>query len=253
MLPDLDDGPERLEEALGMARMAVADGIQSVIVTPHAARVAALGGRKVLEERVQSFSRQLENHAIALKVVMGMEYLLSLELLDEAQRSQPITLNDSHYVLVEIDFLQYPPFTDDGLFQLQLMGLTPVLAHPERQATIQERPDLLARLVERGVVSQITGGSVLGYFGKEAQRSVQHLLTHNLVHLMASDGHTATENRPPVMKSAMAAVELLVGERAAHALAVSNPRAVLADGAVALPAINPTRRRFFSGFGRQQP
>ena len=250
ILPGIDDGPKEMEESLAMARIAVADGTRAIVATPHAARVAEDGGKDALAQRILAFNQELQAQTINLNVLMGVEYLLSMELLQEAQRGTAIGLNGSRYLLVEIDFLQYPAHTDDALFQLQLQGFTPILAHPERQADIQERPELLAGLVARGVLSQITGGSVLGYFGKEAQRSVEHLLRNNLVHLIASDGHSASENRPPVMRDAVAAVERLVGEEAAHFIAVSNPSTIVAGTPVTLPESKPARRRFFPRLGR---
>ena len=156
ILPGIDDGPERLEQAIAMARIALADGIRTIVATPHAARVADEGGIEALEQRVQGFNDELRANAINLTVAMGVEYQLSMEFLEEVQRGAATGLNGSRYLLVEIDFLQYPPYTEEALFQLQLEGFTPVLAHPERQATIQERSELLAGLVERGVLSQIT-------------------------------------------------------------------------------------------------
>ena len=252
ILPGIDDdGPRELEEALTMARMAASDGTQVIIATPHGARVDEQGGKEALAQQIEAFNKELGAHAINLTVVMGAEYLLSMELLEEAQHGAPVTLSGSRYLLVEIDLIQYPPYTEEALFQLQLAGFTPVLAHPERQAVIQERPELLAGLVERGVLSQITGASILGSLGRPPQRSAEQLLKSNLVHLIASDGHSARGNRLPVMAEAVEAVERLVGEEAAHTLAVTNPTAVLADAPVTLPAIKPAHRRLFPRLGRQ--
>ncbi len=253
MLPGIDDGPKRLDEALAMAQLAASDGIRTTIATPHAARVADTGGKEALEQQILTFNHELQVKGIDLQVVMGTEYLLSMELLAEAKRGTPIGLNGSRYLLMEIDFLQYPPYIDDAMFQLQLLGFAPVLAHPERQATIQKQPQLLAGLVERGVLCQITGGSLLGHFGRDAKRSAEYLLKHNLVHLLASDGHTSTRNRPPVMREAMEAVERLVGEEAAHCLVVANPAAVMANSRLTLPTNRPSRRRKFSFLGGREP
>ena len=251
ILPGIDDGPESLEEAMAMARIAASDGVRAVIATPHGVQVADQGGRDALVRRVQEFSDELRAQDVDLKVNMGVEYLLVPQLMEEARRGAAIGLHESRYLLVEIDFFQYPLYTDETLFQLQLAGFAPVLAHPERQATIQERPELLTGLVERGVLSQITGGSLLGAFGQLAQRSAEHLLKKNLVHLVASDGHSATKHRPPVMAEAIGAVERLVGEDAAHTLGVVNPAAVLADSPVTLPDVKPVRGRLFPRLGRR--
>ena len=134
---------------------------------------------------------------------------------------------------------------EEALFQLALAGFTPVLAHPERQANIQQKPDLLAGLVERGVITEVTGGSFLGDFGQAAQKSAVHLLKQNLVHVIASDGHTPTRNRPPVMGNSLAQVASLVGEKAARVLGIENPEAIIASKPVILPEIRPARRGLF--------
>ena len=244
MLPGIDDGPQRLEDALAMAQVAAADGTQVVVATPHGSQVAEQGGREALVQRIALFNDELRAQGTELKVAVGAEYRLSLDLLEAIERGEAVSLNGSRYVLVEIDFLQYPHYADEAMFQIQLLGMTPVLAHPERQATIQERPELLARLVERGVVSQITGGSLLGQFGRKPHKSAEQLLKLNLVHLVASDGHSPGPYRPPVLSEATRALERLMGEEAARLLALENPYAVAHDGSVRLPEPKPSRRKF---------
>jgi protein-tyrosine phosphatase len=104
--------------------------------------------------------------------------------------------------------------------------------------------------VERGVISEVTGGSITGDFGRDAQRSAHYLLTHNLIHIIASDGHTATHNRPPVMAGALKAAARLVGDEAAQVMGVSNPKAILDGAPVTLPTARPPRRGIFHMFGR---
>jgi protein-tyrosine phosphatase len=252
ILPDLDDGPKDLEASLEMARLATADGTRTIIATPHGARVAALGGRAALEKHVHSFFQAMLSQEVPLKLVMGVEYLLTLDLVREAQQGSVITLNGSQYILVEIDFQQWPPYTDEALFQVQLAGYTPILAHPERQATIQQSPTLLEGLVERGVLAEVTGGSLLGDFGDTAQRSAEELVRRGLVHFIASDGHSPTRNRPPVMAAARAALARLAGEETAHLLAVANPLAVVQGGPVTVPGpVQPTKARGVRWFGRR--
>ncbi|MCZ6788567.1 MAG: hypothetical protein O7D33_01260 [Chloroflexi bacterium] len=240
ILPAIDDGPERAEEAFAMAQVAATDGTSVVVATPHARQVAAHGGRRALDQWVADFNRT--SRGLGIEVLVGAEHLLTMDLIDDVRRGIAITLNNSRYLLVEINFLQYPPYISEALFQIQVRGMVPVLAHPERQATIQKQPDILADLVECGVVSQVTGGSLLGHFGPEAQRSAEYLVQHNLVHAIASDGHSPGSYRPPVLFEAARAVEDLVGMAGARLLTEQNPQAIVSDGTVRLPEAQPARR-----------
>ena len=244
MLPAIDDGPELLDDALAMARVAAADGTQLVVATPHGQQVAAQGGQGALAQRIADFKEELHAQEIELEVAVGTEHALTIDLIEEVRQGNAITLSGSRYILVEINFLQYPPYTNEAMFQIQLLGLIPVLAHPERQATIQKRPELLANLVAQGVISQITGGSLLGQFGRQAQRSAEQLLHRNLVHLVASDGHSPGEYRPPVLAEATRAIEKEMGEETALLLSQENPGAIVSDGVVRLPNARRSRRLF---------
>ena len=244
ILPGIDDGPERAEDAFAMARVAAADGARVVVATPHATQVAAHGGKRALVHRIVDLNNTVQDLGIDLEVLVGTEHLLTMDLIDEVRRGNVVTLNGSRYLLVEINFLQYPPDINEALFQIQVRGMVPVLAHPERQATIQKQPEILADLVERGVISQVTGGSLLGHFGRDAQRSAEYLIQHNLVHLIASDGHSPGPYRPPVLYGAARTVESIVGEAGARLLTEENPQAIVTDGTVRLPEAQPARSIF---------
>lgn len=239
ILPGIDDGPDQMEDSLTMARLAAEDGTRTLVATPHSDKVAGIGGKDALAQRIHAFREEVASRGIELDVVMGAEHLLSADLLVEVQDGTVISINSSQYLLVEIDFFQWPSYLEEALFQLGLAGFTPFLAHPERQANIQQKPNLLAELVERGVITEVTGGSILGDFGRDAQKSAVPLLKQKLIHVIASDGHTPTSNRPPVMGSALAQVASLVGEKAARVLGTENPAAIIAGNPVTLPETRP--------------
>ncbi|MBI4199004.1 MAG: hypothetical protein HY535_00825 [Chloroflexi bacterium] len=250
LLPGVDDGPETLDDALTMASLAREHGTRMVVTTPHGAQGWALGGKDAMAQRLQAFRDHLKARGNDLEVTLGGEYLLEPRLLGRHRQGETMGLNGSRYLLVEIDFFQYPLYTEDLMFQLQLEGAVPVLAHPERQANIQERPELLATLVERGVLAQITAGSLLGAFGPKAQRSAETLLHLGLVHAVASDGHSAVGARLPVLAPVMEPLQRLVGEKAAETLVVTNPAAMVANGQVVAVNVRAPRR-FLPGRGRR--
>ena len=129
-------------------------------------------------------------------------------------------------------FFGRPIYAEDVLSRLQLQGLTPVLAHPERIEAFQRDPDLLVDFVERGMLCQITAGSTIGVFGRRVQRFTTHLLRRNLVHIMSSDTHRPRGPRSPELGPGIAALTRLVGEVSAMAMVTDTPRAILEDLAV---------------------
>jgi protein-tyrosine phosphatase len=150
-------------------------------------------------------------------------------------------MNGSRYALVEMPFYGYPDYVEEVLFQLQLRGIRPVLAHPERAEAVQRDPEFLARLVERGMLSQVTAGSVVGHFGGRVERLTQTLLRRGLVHVLASDAHFANGPRSPDLSPGVQAAAAIVGHDRAQAMVVDTPRAILGDKPVETEPPRPDR------------
>jgi protein-tyrosine phosphatase len=148
-------------------------------------------------------------------------------------------------------FFGRPNYIEDVLFQVQVQGTVPVLAHPERIEAFQRDPDLLARFVERGMLSQITAGSVVGHFGRRARRFTNTLLRRRLVHVIASDTHFPRGPRSPDLLRGVAAAARIVGEERARAMVVDTPKAILDDRAVDVepPIQSAATRRWWWPWG----
>ncbi len=228
-LPGVDDGPPTLAESIAILRIAVACGTAVMVATPHNRDVwqkMSIADLRSLFDQVYQASRQA---GLPLELHLGMENHVEPDLPERVDQGMALTLAGTRSILVELPFFHYSPYIDETLFALQVRGLTPVIAHPERQADIQRRPELLRALVERGMLAQITAESMTGEFGKEAHASARTLLKQGLVHLMASDTHGSQGRRTPAMAEAVALAARVVGEEGARALVEANPRALL-DG-----------------------
>jgi len=143
-----------------------------------------------------------------------------------------VPLGASRAVLVELASHAVPPMLEQPLHRAQLDGWTIVLAHPERNLVLQSKPELVASLARLGVRMQVTAASVTGGFGDDAQRATLAWLRAGLVHVVATDAHSA-DKRPPRVREARMRVAEIVGEQAAEALFVGNPRAILSDQTLA--------------------
>ena len=135
ILPGLDDGARDMETALEMARIAHRDGIRAIIATPHVNLETCLPSRETIRARTAELSEALAREGIEVAVHAGAEHALSGDLLERLRAGELMTLADrGKHLLVELPFGGYPAFVSEVFFSLQLAGVTPVLAHPERAA-----------------------------------------------------------------------------------------------------------------------
>ncbi len=233
ILPGLDDGAKSLDEALQMARVAAADGIRTVAATSHFGFHLKLTWPAIVEA-VDALNQALVAEALPLRVAAAAEITISPEVLDVLERNGALTINGSRYALTELPFDQYPLYTERVLFEMQLRGIVPIIAHPERNSQIIKDPDILGRLVQRGALAQITTTSLLGGFGGATKRAAEHMLKHNMAHFLASDAHSPKDRRPELSQAAERAAKL-IGQEAARTLVQDNPASVIADEIVSVP------------------
>lgn len=205
ILPGVDDGAATIEDSLEFARAAHASGIEAIVATPHI-RDDHPFDLDTLEARLDSLRWSLSEAEIPLEVVRGGEVALSkLTELDD-DTLEALCLGDGRYLLVEAPHTQAPSLLETALFDLQLRGFRPVLAHPERSFTFLHDRARLERLVERGIVCSVTAMSVAGGFGPAVKAYTLRMFAAGLVHNIASDAHDA-RRRPPGFASALDVLE----------------------------------------------
>jgi len=244
ILPGLDDGAETLEDSIRMAEVAAADGITRLVATPHGAEWGLQASREDLDARIGELQAALTARGVNVVVHPGLEAYLDPDLVKRVDAGNIFPLNNTRYVLVELPLYGYPRYVDQVFFDLQLKGYYPILAHPERNDGIQKDHRLLERLVERGVLAQLTAGSLLGAWGAAVKRTAQVFVERRLVHTIASDAHTWDGARAPRLSSAVQAAARLIGEEAALAMVERTPEKILAGQEVSPePFVEPRGRK----------
>lgn len=232
ILPGVDDGPRAWEESLEMARLAVADGIVTMVATPHLFRRksverGALNHPDDLLQRLAELNRRLAEAGLKLQVVPGCEVPLFPEILEFLDQGRLLTLNDGgRYLFLELPDTVIPPATEELIFQMNSRGITPILSHPERNPILYQSPARLKRLIDLGCLTQITASSLTGGFGWGVRRFTKKLLREGLVHVMATDAHNTT-HRPPLLSPAVNKVKKILGESRAWDLVTTNPERLL--------------------------
>src|SRR6185436_15135948 len=158
ILPDVDDGARTLDEALEMARIAAADGIQQMCCTPHMFNgISDNPEPQEVVDRVNAFQNAIDEAGIkGFKVLPGNEVHVSHEIAEQARRDRVTKLNRQNYMLVEFPMMTVPIGVEELFYRLQLNGVRPILVHPERNSQLQARPSMVADFVAHGVFIQVT-------------------------------------------------------------------------------------------------
>ena len=229
ILPGVDDGPSTMEESIEMARLAYEDGTRTIVASPHNRDVIERSSLSAVRDLADRFRQGLEAQSIPLRVLLGMENHLEMDTPEQVDKGLAVPIEGTHYILIELPFEFYPFYGEEVFFKLQIMGLRPIVVHPERNLAIQDNPQILAPLVQKGTLAQITASSLTGAFGKEPRKSSRELLQKNLVHIIASDGHTARGTRRPLISPGAAAAARVVGKEAARNMVEDIPEAILQD------------------------
>jgi protein-tyrosine phosphatase len=229
IMPGIDDGARDLEEAVRMAEVAAADGIEQMISTPHMFNGLSHNPHPdEIAERVDQLQAAVGD---LLKILPGNEVHISHEIAEQAKSNRVMKLNRRNYMLVEFPQLTVPIGAEDLFYKLQLQSICPILVHPERNAQIQSRPSIVSAFVERGVLVQVTAMSLTGEFGPAAKRCADLLVRHNCAHFIATDCHRP-DRRPPILSRGRDAAAQLIGEQRARRLVYDNPLAVVNGGFV---------------------
>jgi protein-tyrosine phosphatase len=224
ILPGLDDGARSLEEARDLARLALADGVTTIAATPHV-RADFPTTADEMEEGVEELRYDFIVQGIDMEVVHGGEVAFELLFSVPPEDLVRFTLGQTgRYLLVECPYRGSPLPFEPAIGALKRQGITPILAHPERNPEVQDRPDRLLALVAAGALMQVTAASLDGSLDRASQSCAAHLLELGAVHLLASDAHG-----PHIRDAGLSAAAREVGDAGlARYLTTEAPAAILA-------------------------
>ena len=228
LLPGVDDGAADWDESLAMARLAVADGITTIVVTPHQLGSHRHLDGRTIRARTAHLQEVLRREGVPLDVLPGAEVRIEPDMIGRIRTGEVLTLADrGRYVLLEMPHEVCLPL-DRLTANLDRAGLIGIVAHVERNQGILGRPRAAESLLNAGCLLQVTAGSIVGTFGPEVQKVAEWLIAQGMVHFVATDAHSA-KSRRPLMRRSFHRVAELVGYRAACGMCCHNPAAVVAD------------------------
>ncbi len=229
ILPGIDDGPAIIEQSVEMCKMAASDGIRTILATPHFKpnRFEPPAAKDVYAA-ADRLNKRIREVGLDLTILTAAEVRITRDTEHYLDREEFLTVNgEGKYLLAEFPMGKLPAYWSSALTSLLERGITPIIAHPERNPLFAEKPEELRALVRDGVLTQITALSLTCEAGEEYGKASALLLGEGLVHFIATDSHSPLI-RPPVLSEAVKAASKIIGMAEASKLVTSNPAAVIA-------------------------
>jgi protein-tyrosine phosphatase len=230
ILPGLDDGARDLGVALDMARIAAADGIQTIVCTPHILPGLYHNTGPRIRFATDQLRDALAESNIGIDLFSGSDAHMTTCFTEKLVAGEILPLARSRYVLVEPPRHVAPIQLEAFFSQILIAGYVPVLTHPERLTWVGTGYRTIKRIARSGAWMQITSDSLVGKFGRQARYWAERMLDEGLVHLLASDAHDI-HSRPPILSAGRQAVARRLGEHEAKKMVSTRPRGVIENAA----------------------
>ena len=190
LLPGIDDGAKTIDDSKFILESMLGFGFNQVITTPHTIKTVWDNTKEGIESTYEKTKTELEELTSKVQLRATSEYMMDENFVALFKSEKLLTLKDN-YVLVEMSYLNPPIQLLDILFELQLEGYKPVLAHPERYNFYHSKPKEFDKLKKAGCLFQMNLLSSVGYYGKEVSAAADKLLANEMIDFVGSDIHHA--------------------------------------------------------------
>lgn len=188
LLPGIDDGAKTFEDTLRLTKALQKIGISEFITTPHIIQYIWDNTQEQILESKATTVLELKKNNITVPFNAAAEYLMDDQFVKLFESHNLLTLKDN-YVLVEMSYINPPIQLYAILFDLQVAGYIPVLAHPERYLFYQKNFNEYYKLKRAGCLFQLNLLSVVGYYGAEITTIAEQLLQKGMYDYVGSDVH----------------------------------------------------------------
>ncbi len=188
ILPGVDHGSQSVEESLEMLQAQLDMGISHVMCTSHVTAETFENTPESLTAAYEELKNAIAREGLPINIYVSAEYRIDEYWTQEYEAGHLLPLPGNH-VLLENSFAQELIGIDNMMFELQVKGYRPILAHPERYRYYNDRRDRYKTLHNASVKFQINILSLAGYFGKGARERALWLIQNNLCDMLGSDMH----------------------------------------------------------------
>ncbi|MCB0402396.1 MAG: histidinol phosphatase [Flavobacteriales bacterium] len=188
LIPGIDDGAPDMEASINMIRRFKELGYKKVVTTPHVMCDYYKNTPEIILSGLDKVREELARQHIDFEISAAAEYNLDDGLAELIEKKQILTFGDNH-VLFELPFMSEPPNFQEIVFNFQMAGYKPILAHPERYSYWYSDFDKYEELKARGVLLQMNLLSLTGHYSPQTKKIAEKMVDAGLIDAVGTDCH----------------------------------------------------------------
>lgn len=188
LLFGIDDGAPTVDDSIQLIKELMALGYTRFVTTPHIYRDLYFNSPDTILPKLDAVRAALKENQIDVQIDAAAEYFLDDHFEALIEQEKLLTIGD-RYVLFELSFDSEPPMLNRAIFNMQLRGYKPILAHPERYDYFHRDFDRYRSLAERGVHLQVNINCLTGHYGPQVKRISEKMIDEKLVSFLGTDCH----------------------------------------------------------------
>jgi protein-tyrosine phosphatase len=189
LLPGIDDGSPDMETSITLIRGLKELGFKKLITTPHILWDMYKNTSAVILEKLEAVRNKLKEEQIEIELYAAAEYFIDDHLAELLERKEPLLTFGNKMVLVEFSMASQPFELKNVLFEMQIQGYQPVLAHPERYIYLEYNKSFYDELKTAGYLFQLNMLSLSGYYGNSVMKLARYLSNNQYYDLVGTDLH----------------------------------------------------------------
>ncbi|HEX5551730.1 MAG TPA: CpsB/CapC family capsule biosynthesis tyrosine phosphatase [Chitinophagaceae bacterium] len=189
LIPGIDDGSPDMETSVSLITSLHEMGYSRIITTPHIKQGYYPNDASTILPGCESVRQELKLRDIPVDLTAAAEYFLDADLIELMRNDEPLLTLTGKKLLVEISFIAPPLQLHEFLYQLQMKGYEPIIAHPERYGYYHREPEQYQKLIDVGCELQLNLLSLTGHYGKEVKKAAFKLLQKQSVSYLGTDLH----------------------------------------------------------------
>lgn len=191
----VDDGSRSIEESIKLLKKLKSVGFNHVILTSHYIEGSEYNADNSKKREIfLKLKQRIVDENIDIDITLGNEIFINDHIIPLINDGYISPIGDSKYLLVELPFHNKLLNLEDIIYEIKISGYTPIIAHPERYTYLQEDYSLVDALRKDGNLFQANYASILGHYGKGAEKLMKYMLKNRYIDYLGTDIHRAEKD-----------------------------------------------------------